>query len=65
LQDHFEVMNESGEEAPASNPHLDFAVDDDMGEEYCTWVETAETAEDAARGGTSVATKTQRKRRHP
>ncbi len=65
LQGHFEVMNESGEDAPAANPHLDFAIDDDMGEEYCTWVETTEAAEEAAQGGTGVATKKQRKRKHP
>jgi len=65
IQGDLEVMRESGKNAPAANSRLDFTIDDDMGEEYCTWVETAETAEDAARGGTSVATKTQRKRRHP
>jgi predicted RNase H-like HicB family nuclease len=65
IQGHLEVMSESGEDAPTAKPRLDFMIDDDMGEEYCTWVETAEAAENATRGRTGVATKKQRKRRQP
>ena len=63
IQGHLEVMRESGEEAPAVKPRLEFAVDEDMGEEYCTWVEAAEAEETPALGGAGVATKQRPKRR--
>jgi predicted RNase H-like HicB family nuclease len=36
---HVEVMREHGEEVPRPGARLDFLVDEDMGEEYCTWIE--------------------------
>jgi predicted RNase H-like HicB family nuclease len=64
IEGHLEVMRESGEQTPPASPRLDFAVDIDMGEEYCTWVEAAADA-DRPGGGAGVATKPRSKRRRP
>ncbi len=62
IQGHLDVRRESGEDVPPAKPHLEFAVDKEMGEEYCTWVEAAE-AVDAPHGRSGVATKQRQKRR--
>ena len=62
IQGHLDVMRESGVEAPSAAPRLEFTVDEDIGEEYCTWVEAAE-AVDAPSAGSGVATKRRPKRR--
>jgi predicted RNase H-like HicB family nuclease len=62
IQGHLDVMRESGEDVPPAKPHLEFAVDEEMGEEYCTWVESPEAA-DTPHGGPGVATKQRQKRR--
>jgi predicted RNase H-like HicB family nuclease len=64
IEGHLEVMRESGEPLPPASPKLDFAVDEDMGEEYCTWVEAA-AATDPPGGGAGVAAKPRSKRRRP
>ncbi len=64
IEGHLDVMRESGEEAPAAQSRLEFAIDEDMGEEYCTWVDATEAAESPA-AGSAVATKQRPKRRRP
>lgn len=64
IEGHLDVMRESGEEAPAAKPRLEFVIDEDMGEEYCTWVDTTGAAESPA-AGSAVATKQRPKRRRP
>jgi len=63
IEGHLEVMRDAGEGAPTATNRLDFTIDDDMGEEYCTWVEAA--ADAPPQGGAGVATKRQSKRRRP
>src|SRR5437879_4939672 len=36
---HVESMREAGEEIPPPKACVEFVVDEDMGEEYCTWIE--------------------------
>lgn len=64
LEGHLEVMRDSGEIAPAPAPKFDFTVDDDAGEEYCSWVEVETEAAVSVGHGTGVAVrpKTKRKR---
>jgi hypothetical protein len=66
MEGHFEVMREYGEEIPAPARHLDFVVDDDMSEEYCTWVdvEPAEST-NAPQGRTATTTKRAKKKKQP
>ena len=39
IEMHLELMQQSGEPIPSPSTHIDFAVDEDSGEELCTWVE--------------------------
>jgi predicted RNase H-like HicB family nuclease len=64
IQGHLGVIRESGEDTPAAKPQLEFTVDEDMGEEYCTWVD-AEASEASPHTGTGVATKPTQKKRRP
>ena len=36
---HLELMQQSGEQLPSPSKQIEFSVDDDSGEELCTWVE--------------------------
>ena len=63
IQGHLDVMRESGEEVPAAKPGLEFTVDEDMGEEYCTWVDAAEVVEASPGAGSGLATKQRPKRK--
>lgn len=38
---HLEMMRLSGEAAPSPTQQLEFAIDDETEEEFCTWVEVA------------------------
>ena len=62
---HLEVMREAGQAAPAPARRLDFSVDDNMGEEYCTWVEVeeGEPVPSAGAAGTAAKPRTRRKQR--
>ncbi len=62
VEGHLEVMRESGEAIPPPAGRLEFAVDDDMGEEFCTWVEV-EPDEGAPPGRPAVAVKPKTKRK--
>ena len=62
---HLEVLRESGQEAPAPTNQLGFSIDDDMGEEYCTWVEVEEGEPVSSSGATSAAAKPRTKRKQP
>jgi predicted RNase H-like HicB family nuclease len=35
---HLELMRESGEPIPTPTQHLDFTIDEEAEEEFCTWV---------------------------
>lgn len=39
LEFHFERLGETGERLPLATPRIEFLVDDEMGEEFCTWVD--------------------------
>lgn len=39
VEAHLELMAQSGEAIPPPSTHIDFAVDDDSAEEFCTWIE--------------------------
>jgi predicted RNase H-like HicB family nuclease len=56
IEGHLEVMTQSGESAPAPASTLEFAVDEDTDEEFCTWVEV-ELAEPSQTVGTRVSVK--------
>ncbi len=36
---HLEMMQESGERIPVPRKSIEFSVDEDAGEEFCSWVE--------------------------
>jgi predicted RNase H-like HicB family nuclease len=64
IEGHLEVMRESGEDIPTPAPRLEFAVDEDADEEYCTWVEVFPEDSLAARPApAAVTTKTKKKRK--
>jgi predicted RNase H-like HicB family nuclease len=63
MEGHLEVMRDSGQVAPAATPRQEFAVDDDMGEEYCTWVEVELGEPVVSASGTGVAAKPSKKRK--
>jgi predicted RNase H-like HicB family nuclease len=58
---HLEVMRESGEPVPPPAARLEFAVDEDTGEEFCTWVEVEP---ETVAGAAAVAVKSKNKRKH-
>src|SRR4051812_31942551 len=39
LEGHFEIMAAAGESIPQPSHSIEFTIDDDAGEEFCTWVE--------------------------
>jgi hypothetical protein len=39
IEMHLELMQRSGETPPTPTQRIEFAVDDAVGEELCTWVE--------------------------
>jgi predicted RNase H-like HicB family nuclease len=41
---HLEAMQQAGEAIPPPSPRLEFAVDDESAEEFCTWVEVEPSA---------------------
>jgi predicted RNase H-like HicB family nuclease len=43
IEMHIELMQESGEEIPTPSASVEFTVDQEGGEELCTWVEVDET----------------------
>jgi len=36
---HLDLMRQAGEPLPTPTQHLDFAIDETVAEEFCTWVE--------------------------
>jgi predicted RNase H-like HicB family nuclease len=60
LEGHLEVMRDAGESTPAPASEFEFSVDDDAGEEYCSWVEVE--IEAAVSTGVAVRPKAKRKR---
>jgi len=64
LEGHLEVMRESGETIPMPNSQMEFAVDEEMDEEFCTWVDAEVTETVSPRGG-SVSAKPSSKRKQP
>jgi predicted RNase H-like HicB family nuclease len=42
LELHFELMRESGEQIPSPRQRIQFAIEEEDGEEFCTWVEVNE-----------------------
>ena len=62
IEGHLEVMRESGETIPSPTPRLEFAVDEDMDEEFCTWVD-AELSEPVSPHGRTVSAKPSSKRK--
>jgi predicted RNase H-like HicB family nuclease len=65
LAGHLEVMRQYGESVPTPSPELAFAVDDDMGEEFCTWVEVNVNESVARRGKAGVATLARKRIKQP
>src|SRR4051794_16107723 len=63
VEGHLEVTREHGHPAPMPMDRLDFSVDDDMGEEYCTWVEVEEGEPVSSARATPAATKSRMKRK--
>ncbi len=45
LEMHLELMRESGEEIPPPRPVFEFSMDEDYGEEFCTWVDITDPQE--------------------
>src|SRR5215510_11445246 len=64
VEGHLEVMHDSGQPAPAPTPRLTFTVEDDMGEEYCTWIDVG-AGEPASLPKAATATKPRTKRKQP
>jgi predicted RNase H-like HicB family nuclease len=50
LDSHLEVLRESEQVIPQATPRLEFTVDEDVGEEFCTWVEVETVATLAGSG---------------
>ncbi len=62
---HLEVLRESGQTAPAPTNRLEFSIDDNMGEEFCTWVEVEEGEPVSSARATGTTTKPRTKRKQP
>jgi predicted RNase H-like HicB family nuclease len=45
---HLELMKESGEPIPTPRKRIEFAIDEQSGEELCTWVDVGDTPVGAA-----------------
>jgi predicted RNase H-like HicB family nuclease len=39
IEMHLEMMGQAGEAIPAPRQKMELAIDDEAGEEFCTWVE--------------------------
>jgi predicted RNase H-like HicB family nuclease len=63
IEGHLDVMRESGQVAPPPSRGLEFAVDDDMGEEYCSWVDADVGEAVSFRGGAGVAARPRSKKK--
>jgi predicted RNase H-like HicB family nuclease len=63
LEGHLEVMRDSGETVPSPSTRLEFAVDDDTDEEFCTWVDVEEIEPAAPRRATIATKPSKRKQR--
>lgn len=44
LELHLDSMRESGEPIPSPSPRIEFAIDNQGAEEFCTWVEVPDVA---------------------
>lgn len=44
LEQHLELMRDSGEQIPVPREKIEFTIDEEDGEEFCTWVEIPEPA---------------------
>jgi hypothetical protein len=64
LEGHLQAKRDAGEAVPAPASRLEFAVDEDVDEEFCTWVEVEATFRVLSPEGTGVATKPTSKRKH-
>jgi predicted RNase H-like HicB family nuclease len=64
VEGHLEVMRDSGQSAPPPTSQLEFAVDEDIGEEYCTWIEVEVEKPESSRGGTGVVARPKSKKKH-
>ena len=62
VEGHLEVMRDSGQAVPAATPQHAFTIDEDAGEEFCTWVEV-EAAEPASAPTATVSVKPRAKRK--
>jgi len=62
---HLEATRECGQTAPMPTNRLEFSIDDDMGEEYCTWVEVEEAEPASSTRATGAAAKPRTKRKQP
>jgi predicted RNase H-like HicB family nuclease len=63
IEGHLDVMRGSGDAPPEPTPRLEFAVDDDMDEEFCTWVEVEVPEAVASSGQRTVSAKPSTKRK--
>ena len=64
VEGHLEMMRESGETIPSPSSRMEFAIDDELDEEFCTWVDVEEVEPVSPRGGTvSVKLSNKRKQR--
>jgi predicted RNase H-like HicB family nuclease len=55
IEGHLQVMREAGDSVPAPAARVEFAVDEDTDEEFCTWVEVEVEEAIAAPGRAGVA----------
>jgi predicted RNase H-like HicB family nuclease len=64
IEGHLEVLRESEEEVPSPSQRLEFTVDEDMGEEFCTWVEPVVDESVSSHGSTRIVAKSKSKRKN-
>jgi predicted RNase H-like HicB family nuclease len=63
IEGHLQAMRDAGDSVPAPASRLEFAVDEDTDEEFCTWVEVEVEEAVSASGQTGVAAKPGGKRK--
>ena len=63
VEGHLDVMRESGQIVAPPAHRMEFAVDDDMGEEFCTWVDVEVGEAVSSRGGMGIAAKPRSKKK--
>jgi predicted RNase H-like HicB family nuclease len=63
VEGHLDVMRDSGQSAPPPTSRLEFTVDEDMGEEYWTWIEAEEGQPESPSGETGVVARPKSKRK--